>query len=40
MNCEEVIRDVLEPYGAVLTSYNGQWAIYKPNHRLLYNVWY
>lgn len=31
MNCEEVIRDVLEPYGAVLTSYNGQWAIYKPN---------
>ncbi len=31
MDCEEVIRDVLEPYGAVLTSYNGQWAIYKPN---------
>ena len=31
MNCEEVIRDVLEAYGAVLTSYNGQWAIYKPN---------
>ena len=31
MNCEEVIRDVLEPYGAVLTSYNGQWVIYKPN---------
>ncbi len=31
MNCEEVIRDIIEPYGAVLTSYNGQWAIYKPN---------
>jgi hypothetical protein len=31
MNCEEVIRDVLEPYGAVLTSYNGQWVVYKPN---------
>lgn len=31
MDCEEVIRDVLEPYGAVLTSYNGQWVIYKPN---------
>jgi len=31
MNCEEVIRDILEPYGAVLTSYNGRWAIYKPN---------
>jgi len=31
MNCEEVVRDILEPYGAVLTSYNGRWAIYKPN---------
>ncbi len=30
-SCEEVIRDIIEPYGAVLTSYNGQWAIYKPN---------
>ena len=31
MSCEEVIRDILETYGAVLTSYNGEWVIYKPN---------
>ena len=31
MSCEEVIRDILEPYGAVLTSYQGEWLIYKPN---------
>jgi len=31
MSCEEVIKDVLEPYGAVLTPYNGEWYIYKPN---------
>jgi hypothetical protein len=31
MSCEEVIRDILEPYGACLTSHNGEWYIYKPN---------
>ena len=31
MSCEEVIRDILEPFGAVLTSLKGQWYIYKPN---------
>ena len=31
MNCEEVLKSVLEPFGAVLTSYNGEWLIYKPN---------
>jgi len=31
MNCQEVLKSVLEPFGAVLTSYNGEWLIYKPN---------
>ena len=31
MSCEEVIRDILEPFGAVLTSLDGEWYIYKPN---------
>ena len=31
MNCEEVLKSVLEPFGAVLTSYKGEWLIYKPN---------
>lgn len=31
MNCEEVIKDLLETYGAVLISYFGAWYIYKPN---------
>jgi len=31
MSCEEVIRDILEPFGAVITSFNGEWYIYKPN---------
>lgn len=31
MSCEEVIRDVLEPFGAVLTSFKDAWYIYKPN---------
>jgi len=31
MNCEEVIKDILEPYGACLTSFQGEWYIYKPN---------
>ena len=35
MSCEEVIRDILEPYGAVLTTYQGEWLIYKPNQLFL-----
>ena len=31
MDCEEVIKSVLEPFGAVITSYKGEWLIYKPN---------
>ena len=31
MSCDEVLRSVLEPYGAVITSYQGAWYIYKPN---------
>jgi hypothetical protein len=31
MNCEEVLKSVLEPFGAVLTSFKGEWLIYKPN---------
>ena len=31
MSCEDVLRDILEPFGAVLTSYKGEWYIYKPN---------
>ena len=31
MNCEEVLKSVIEPFGAVITSYKGEWLIYKPN---------
>lgn len=31
MSCEEVLRDILEPYGACITSRGGEWFIYKPN---------
>ncbi len=31
MNCDEVLKSVLEPFGAVITSYKGEWLIYKPN---------
>ena len=31
MNCDEVLRSVLEPFGACLTQRNGSWYIYKPN---------
>ena len=31
MSCDEVIRDILEPFGACLTYFNGSWYIYKPN---------
>lgn len=30
-SCEEVVKDILEPYGAVLVSNKGEWTIYKPN---------
>lgn len=35
MDCEAVIRDILEPYGAVLTYWFGFWTIYKPNQLYL-----
>ena len=31
MSCEDVIKDVLETYGAVLISKDNEWYIYKPN---------
>jgi len=31
MNCEEVLRSVLEPYAACITQMNGEWYIFKPN---------
>lgn len=31
MNCDEVLRSVLEPFGCVITTYEGKWLIYKPN---------
>ena len=31
MNCDEVLKSVLEPFGAIITSYKGEWLIYKPN---------
>ena len=31
MSCEEVLRDILEPYNAQIVSWNGEWWIYKIN---------
>ena len=31
MNCEEVLRSILEIFGAILVSYEGKWLICKPN---------
>ncbi len=31
MNCEEVLRSVLEPYTACITQMDGEWYIFKPN---------
>jgi len=31
MDCEEVLRDVLEPYNAQIVSWNGEWWIFKIN---------
>jgi len=35
MSCEDVIRDIIEPYGAILTSFGDKWYIYKPNELYL-----
>jgi hypothetical protein len=32
MNCDEVLKSILEPFGAVITSYKGEWVLYKPNY--------
>ena len=31
MNCDEVLKSILEPFGAIITAYKGEWLIYKPN---------
>ena len=31
MNCDEVLRSVIEIFGACITQYKGDWYIYKPN---------
>lgn len=31
MDCDEVLRDVLEPYNAQIVSWNGEWWIFKAN---------
>ena len=31
MNCEEVLRSILEIFSCCITQYNGNWYIYKPN---------
>lgn len=31
MSCEEVLKSVLQPYAACVTSRNGEWFVYKPN---------
>ena len=31
MSCEEVLRSVLDLFGAILTFYNGYWVVCKPN---------
>ena len=35
MSCEEVLRSVLEPFAACITTLNGEWFIYKPNQLFL-----
>ncbi len=35
MSCEDVLRSILEPYAACITSVNGEWYIYKPNQLFL-----
>lgn len=31
MQCDEVLRSILEPFAACITQYKGGWYIYKPN---------
>ena len=31
MDCDKVLKSILEPYAACITMYNGEWFIYKPN---------
>jgi len=31
MSCDEVLRSVLEPFAACITTFEGEWYIYKPN---------
>lgn len=38
MDCEEVLRDVLEPYNAQIVSFNGEWWIYKLNQLIAYDT--
>ncbi len=35
MSCDEVLRDVLRPFGASITSFNGEWYVYKLNQLAL-----
>lgn len=35
MSCKEVLNDILEPYGATIISYKGEWCIYKLNQSFL-----
>ena len=31
MDCDKVLRSILDPYGACITMHNGEWVIFKPN---------
>lgn len=35
MSCEEVLKGVLEPFAACITTFEGEWYIYKPNQIFL-----
>ena len=37
MNCDEVLRSILEPFAACITQYKGGWYIYKPNELFDYS---
>ena len=40
MNCEEVLRSILEIFSCCITQYNGNWYIYKPNILFYYTSQY
>lgn len=40
MQCDEVLRTILEPFAACITQYNGSWFIYKPNTMHSYETLY